>query len=235
MFPDLHGRDFWKKALANSCEWTANRLIFLGDYFDPYPSEGIAPTDAIRNWWELQLTLRQHPDKEVVFLMGNHDAHYVSATFRRLAQGNRFSARWRATISVLLSSVDLQIAHETRINGKRILFTHAGLTYPWYLAHRNIIGELSADNLNGLTKREEGWEALADISAFRNGYEAYGSVLWADRGEFTHDALEGVPFDRQIVGHNQFSGNEALTLGTVSIIDCHHPFALTADLQLVRI
>lgn len=20
MFPDLHGRDFWKKALANSCE-----------------------------------------------------------------------------------------------------------------------------------------------------------------------------------------------------------------------
>lgn len=58
MFPDLHGRDFWKKALANSCEWTANRLIFLGDYFDPYPSEGIAPTDAIRNWWELQLTLR---------------------------------------------------------------------------------------------------------------------------------------------------------------------------------
>ncbi|MBU0288948.1 metallophosphoesterase [Hallella faecis] len=81
MFPDLHGRDFWKKALANSCEWTANRLIFLGDYFDPYPSDGIAPNDAIRNWWELQLTLRQHPNKEVVFLMGNHDAHYVSATF----------------------------------------------------------------------------------------------------------------------------------------------------------
>ena len=78
-------------------------------------------------------------------------------------------------------------------------------------------------------------EAWAYIRALRDGCESDGSELWADRGEWTHDALEDVPFDRQIVGHNQFSGNEALTLGTVSIIDCHHPFALTADLQLVRI
>lgn len=39
IIPDVHGRDFWKDA--------ANRfpgnIVFLGDYLDPYPLEGISP------------------------------------------------------------------------------------------------------------------------------------------------------------------------------------------------
>lgn len=45
IIPDVHGRDFWKDA--------ANRfpgnIVFLGDYLDPYPLEGISPDEAFTN------------------------------------------------------------------------------------------------------------------------------------------------------------------------------------------
>ncbi len=39
--PDVHGRKFWETALDYPGE-----IIFLGDYTDPYPREGITMADA---------------------------------------------------------------------------------------------------------------------------------------------------------------------------------------------
>lgn len=234
IFPDIHGRDFWKRVLDGSCGWDAPIYIFLGDYFDPYPSEGITPGKAIRNWYEMNLALKDHADKEIIFLMGNHDAHYMNTYFSNYARGSRYSRRYCAKIRQLFSRVQLRIAYDMNINGNKILFTHAGVTLAWYNNYRNLIGELSADNLNKLIDSVEGWFALSDVSFYRSGGQPYGSPLWADSEEFTDDAID-IGYDWQIVGHNQIKNEEPSTFGNVIDLDCHHAFALTSELELEKL
>ena len=40
IIPDVHGRVFWKEIVKNS----EDKIIFLGDYVDPYPGENISLT-----------------------------------------------------------------------------------------------------------------------------------------------------------------------------------------------
>lgn len=40
--PDVHGRDFWKTAKDYDCD-----VVFLGDYLDPYPLDGITKEAAV--------------------------------------------------------------------------------------------------------------------------------------------------------------------------------------------
>lgn len=48
--PDVHGRKFWHKAkeMINSVD----KVVFLGDYLDPYPWERISRLDAIKEFEE---------------------------------------------------------------------------------------------------------------------------------------------------------------------------------------
>lgn len=234
IFPDIHGRDFWKRILDGSCGWDAPFYIFLGDYFDPYPSEGITPGKAIRNWYEFNLALKDHADKEIIFLMGNHDAHYVNETFSQYTRGSRYSHRYCGKIRQLLERVNLRIAYDLCLGGQSILFTHAGVISPWYKEHQRLIGTLTADNLNKLMLSEQGWNALSDVSFYRGGGQPYGSPLWVDSDEFTVENLKGIDYDWQIVGHNQLDDDEAI-LGNVIDLDCHHPFALTSEMDLVKL
>jgi predicted phosphodiesterase len=52
IIPDVHGRTFWKKAIEKHKD-EVNKIIFLGDYLDPYPWEGITRKEAIRNFQEI--------------------------------------------------------------------------------------------------------------------------------------------------------------------------------------
>ena len=45
IIPDVHGRTFWRDAVRDR---ENENIIFLGDYLDPYPSEGITPEKAYR-------------------------------------------------------------------------------------------------------------------------------------------------------------------------------------------
>ena len=38
IIPDVHGRDFWRKAISRE---EYDKIIFLGDYTDPYYGESI--------------------------------------------------------------------------------------------------------------------------------------------------------------------------------------------------
>lgn len=235
IFPDIHGRDFWKRILDSSCGWDAPKYIFLGDYFDPYPSEGITADKAIRNWYELNLALKEHADKKIIFRMGNHDAHYTNSIFQQWGRGSRFSHRYSDKIRQLLSRVPLRLAYEMNIGEDKLLFTHAGITCPWYLEHKDLIGTLNADNLNTLTSSDDGWMALSDTSFYRRGSQLYGSPLWADSEEFTKENLKVIDYDWQIAGHNQLKDDNEAVFGNVIDIDCHHPFALTSELDLVKL
>lgn len=40
VIPDIHGRKFWRKPVNRGLQdTTINKIIFLGDYLDPYPNE----------------------------------------------------------------------------------------------------------------------------------------------------------------------------------------------------
>ena len=77
--------------------------------------------------------------------------------------------------------------------------------------------------------------ALSDTSFYRGGGQPYGSPLWADCEEFTEENLKGIDYDWQIVGHNQLKNDNEVFFGNVIDIDCHHPFALTSDSDLVKL
>lgn len=235
IFPDLHGRSFWRDAFKNNCEWDSQTYIFLGDYFDPYRAESITPATAISNWNELTLCLKEHSDKNIIFLMGNHDAQYINKLFYLYGRGSRYSKRYCCKIHQLLDRVNLRIAYEMSVGRKKILLTHAGVTKPWYKEHSELIGSLSAENLNHLMSSDQGWNALSDVSFYRGGGQPYGSPLWADSEEFTNENIKDIPYDLQIVGHNQQRDDEFKTYGNIVDLDCHHAFALTTEIKFIKL
>lgn len=72
VFGDIHGRKFWKEP-TNRYLKRVDKIIFLGDYFDPYKDEGeFLPYDEIMDNFNEILELKiRNPDK-IVLLLGNH-------------------------------------------------------------------------------------------------------------------------------------------------------------------
>lgn len=242
IFPDIHGRDFWKSVLCNECGWETGTYIFLGDFFDPYKFEHISVPAAIDNFQQLTEAVNKLKDngKEVVMLIGNHDAHYINWIFDKHIGGVRKSRYYATKIRGLLTNIPNfihSLAYETVIVNKRILFTHAGVTLKWYNEHRNLIGDLTAENLNKLTYSEGGWLALCDASWVRGGYDDTGSCIYADLSDHFTDNGKVLPipnYDYQIFGHTQQEKNLVINY-QFAMLDCRSAFALTADMTFHRI
>ena len=73
IIPDVHGRDFWREAVRLR---TDAEFLFLGDYLDPYPHEGISRDKAFAGLLDIIAFKEANPEK-VTLLMGNHDLHYL--------------------------------------------------------------------------------------------------------------------------------------------------------------
>ena len=69
VIPDVHGRRFWKKPCENIDNY--DKVIFLGDYLDPYGFEGITVDDAIENFKEI-IDFKKKNSEKVIMLLGNH-------------------------------------------------------------------------------------------------------------------------------------------------------------------
>ena len=85
--PDVHGRIFWKEPVARYID-SVDKVVFLGDYLDPYDEEDGMADDIFENLLEIVELKRKNMGK-VVLLKGNHDQHYYSELFRDLAGGTR--------------------------------------------------------------------------------------------------------------------------------------------------
>lgn len=66
---DCHGRQFWKDVIPRKDEF--EKIIFLGDYLDPYGFEGVSNLNALDNFKEILEFKKENIDK-VVLLIGNH-------------------------------------------------------------------------------------------------------------------------------------------------------------------
>lgn len=223
ILPDIHGRAFWEEAVTETIKY--DKVVFLGDYLDPYDHEGIMSDDALDNFHNILAFAHANEDK-VVLLLGNHDMHYVSLEYAYLAQSSRYD-KDRAYAYHQLFEEHRQLftlAWETLWKGRRVLFTHAGVSDGWYQANKKVIGEMNSDNLNHLLDTIEGIQALGQIGYERGGRHRWGSMVWADVYELA--LSKPFPDVYQVFGHSQqrstpLKGNNWVCL------DCRRAFRLS--------
>jgi predicted phosphodiesterase len=242
ILPDIHGRPFWKDAVEKHFD-ECDKIVFLGDYLDAYPNEEITRKQEKNNFSEIISFKEKNADK-VVLLLGNHDLHYIDKDFTRstrYSSGHAYSSR-----QMYLSHMSLfNIAHEETINGRRYLFTHAGVMNSWYERNKDLIGELNADSLNKLNGFKGGMRVLGDVSKYRSwlGYES-GSPVWSDVKEkidLKKSKIDNIlpnedsivkPFDFQIFGHTQLAKNPIETNEWICI-DCRRAFILDDEGKII--
>ena len=111
IIPDVHGRTFWKDAVSQY-EDKVEKIIFLGDYLDPYPDEGITRKGAIRNFEEI-IDYKINNSDKVVLLLGNHDLHYWSKEFHTRSRYDSSNANHPIVVAIIINEVCINHCHFT--------------------------------------------------------------------------------------------------------------------------
>ena len=248
--PDVHGETFWKEPVEKCLE-QVDKIVFLGDYLDPYPKEGkeYPPQAVFDNLMDIIDLKREHMDK-VVLLKGNHDQHYASELFRYHACGSRCDiVNWEIYNAVFVRNMDMfKLVHLEEIKGIPYLFSHAGLTMNWINKVNSHIWKL-ADNkisiadpdiierINALDDNDKGQEMLAVIGRFRTRIGAKsGSVLWADIEEHSiPDAPKAYGLNKvfQVIGHTRLDGydDDMIAFDNLVMIDTKQCFMIDEELN----
>ena len=247
--PDIHGETFWKEPVQRYID-QVDRIVFLGDYLDPYPEEGkeYSPQGLFDNLMDIIDLKRANIDK-VVLLKGNHDQHYASEKFRELACGSRCDkVNWCLYNEVYVRNQDLfELAHLEEISGIPYLFSHAGMTLYWINKVNSSLWKL-ADNkisladpdiierINALDDNDEGQEMLSIIGRYRTfiGAES-GSVLWADIEEHAiPDAPKAYGLNKvfQVVGHSRLNEEyDKVEFDNLVLIDSQQCFMIDENIE----
>ena len=248
--PDIHGETFWKEPVLKYIE-QVNRIIFLGDYLDPYPEEGkeYSPQGLFDNLMDIIDLKHDYMDK-VVLLKGNHDQHYASEMFRALASGSRCDTiNWSIYNAVFVRNQELfKLVHLEEINRIPYLFSHAGLTLNWINKVNSSIWKF-ADNkisvadseiverINALDDGTEGQEMLAIVGRYRSflGGAKSGSVLWADIEEHDiPDAPKAYGLNKvfQVVGHSRLNDeHDKVEFDNLVLIDSQQCFMIDENIE----
>lgn len=235
---DIHGRKFWKKAVEENID-KVDKIIFLGDYLDPYIGwEDITRKDAIRNFQEIIDFKSENKDK-VLLLLGNHDFPYIDK--RNFFVRSRYDSSNAYHIEEMFRSHRsfFNLAYEDKVGDKLYLFTHAGLMPQWYEVHKTLIGDLTVNNLDTLKDTPTGIRVLCEASAYRGGWDKYGSIVWCDVMEMTDTAQliqekEGItindklPWDYQVFGHSMQDKHPIITK-LFACLDCKKAFLLNEE------
>ena len=224
IIPDVHGRDFWMKALENG---DYEKIIFLGDYVDPYVFEGIDNYRALSVFKEIMSLKIIYRDK-VVLLYGNHDLCYFSDHFHDMTGGDRYDYENKEELQHLFRNWSryFKLAHEETIGGKRFLFSHAGVTQPWLKQNLNVIVKPDENPLNALLNSREGIDSLAQVGRARYGKYLSGSIVWADVEELAKS--NPIQDTYQIVGHTMQIDGPIIT-DHFACLDCRAAFSLDQD------
>ena len=219
IIPDVHGRVFWKEVVKNS----EDKIIFLGDYVDPYPGENISLTGALDNLSEIIDYKKSNPSK-VILLLGNHDFMYMDSEHNKYSCRHDFENEPKIT-KLLMNNRDLfQMDYSIEVKNKLYIFSHAGILKPWIEKYKNLFGEFpgSLDKINELYKKwdPEFISSLLEISYYRGGWSDFGSMIWSDVREHSVSCEENV---YQIFGHTQLKDKPIIEKHFADL-DCRRPF-----------
>lgn len=217
--PDVHGRSFWHRAeeLVNDVD----KIVFLGDYLDPYGYEGITFDMALEEFEKI-LEFKDKYNDKVVLLIGNHDCHYISTSFMDCSRLN-YSKRQDIH--------ELYMKHIDKFNlvweCDKWLFSHAGVHQEWME-----LCQFTIDDLKDFkTFREENFPSLACLSFYRGGWNTVGSCVWADlRESLKHELL---PEFHHIVGHTQLEANPYRDKN-ITCVDVRRCFILDTETEEIK-
>ena len=111
VIPDIHSRKFWREHINSDVD----RIIFLGDYLDPYPDEIRDSPDSMecKSFDDYESNLRMlndiitlkksNPDK-VVLLTGNHTDSYIWDNFSAATRTDHIN--WEEYHNFYLENLD---------------------------------------------------------------------------------------------------------------------------------
>ena len=219
IIPDVHGRVFWKEIVKNS----EDKIIFLGDYVDPYPGENISLIGALDNLSEIIDYKKSNPSK-VILLLGNHDFMYMDFEHNKYSCRHDFENEPKIT-KILMDNRDLfQMNYSIEVKNKLYIFSHAGILKPWIEKYKNLFGEFpgSLDKINELYRNwdPEFISSLLEISYYRGGWSDFGSMIWSDVREHSVSCEENI---YQIFGHTQLKDKPIIEKHFADL-DCRRPF-----------
>lgn len=203
--PDIHCRKFWRQCIDDNIE-KVEKVIFLGDYLDPYPDEIEAHPELMEvedlydayNALEMLnhiISLKKDEPDKYILLTGNHTDSYIWSNFK--AGTRTDNKNWKEYHNFFLEN--LNYFNLVWIEDD-VIFSHAGISKNW-----------SEDFLYSYMKYDEGAElekdstvfetarvlkdtplsnfniyyvkAISNISPYRYGEAFNGSCEWADLRE----------------------------------------------------
>ena len=210
IIPDVHGRDFWIKP----CSFVDNfdKIIFLGDYHDPYPFEVSKDTSRHRLRDNLVPFVKEHKDK-CVCLFGNHDGNYIVGDM-----ADRADYFHRKEIQGYLKQLDLKLIYRVG----NYLFSHSGVLPSWL--------EANGFTLEGLESIPFDHQALIQVSPYRGGWGEAGSCVWGDLREY--NASKHIPDLFQIFGHSWIK--HELVMEDYACLDCQKAFVLDTETNILK-
>ena len=224
VIPDIHGRKFWREVIEDNLS-KVDKVVFLGDYFDPYNESNLEEDMIIMMEHIIKLKLNE-PDKYIL-LIGNHDCHYIWNNYPRSTRYNNYSSKdYHKIFCDNLTLFNIGFIQDNTI------FTHAGITEEWKnlcfpeLSILELGKKLASEKLN---ENALNFGYLAAISFYRGGFAEAGSCEWADIREhidMDNSIKEVVPKGEdgvyQIFGHTQLK--EPLITDKWACLDCKKGF-----------
>jgi hypothetical protein len=118
---DTHGRDTWKQIIEK--EHDADRLVFIGDYFDSFDIPGVV---QLQNFLDI-VEFKKNSEKEVVLLFGNHDYHYMPGFTGIGYSGYQSGLAYQFREAI---GQNLEHFHMTYLFDN-VLCSHAGISPEW--------------------------------------------------------------------------------------------------------
>jgi hypothetical protein len=210
---DIHGRNTWERVLFGEGgfgKWKRyprekypfqdyDLIVFVGDYVDSFVISDIVILQNLENIIEFS---KAEKDR-VKLLWGNHDLYYfyigdIRAGFRETMKNSLTSLFYREQDRIF-SSYQLKYTGENPLN---ILWTHAGISNPYYAELSRLLVHMEGEIAE---KLEELFRDKHPI-IFQEGYDVggrypHGGIFWARPRETSGNTLPLM----QIVGHTPFS------------------------------
>lgn len=204
---DIHGRDTWKQIVNDNPD--ADRIIFMGDYFDPPSSKRHLGNDGeaeYRNFMDIIKYKIENMDK-VVLLIGNHDYHYIP-DIDSTCWG--FQSEMLDKFNYILGkSINRRLMKWVHAEDG-YLFSHAGVTKTWM---RNL-RLLSVDEINSVPKEYFGFTPGDEHDGY--GDEICQTPIWVRPHSLLKDSIDDYTL---VVGHTPQPEGISI-VKNVLFIDC---------------